>query len=275
MKLQRFCQSCGSNMKKNGKRKLKFRGIVQQWICTKCGKYDKREFMKKMWFPRKLVILAVDLYVLGNPADRIVETVYEQYEIWISASTVYVWYLKFSANAPRQEFGNLGKMLHDDDTQIKGKRKGQKFHKFALKCPNTKVMFTYISETKSEETVKEHFKEAKRKFRLSYQPKKIRTDSLPSYHPAISAVFSHEVKHDKFKSFKNHSNNEIENTFREKKYYHRFDKTENAERFEKLVEYRYNFIRKHRTLKKTPAEAAGLMRGCWSRIIKNDLFQHA
>jgi len=231
--------------------------------------------MKGMRYPRKLVVLAVDLYVLGNPADRIVETVYEQYEIWISASIVYVWYLKFSANVPRQEFDNLAKMLHDDDTQIKGKRKGQKFHKFALKCPNTKVMFTCISETKDEETVKEHFREAKRRFKPSYLPRKIRTDSLPSYHPAIGAVFNHEVKQDKFKSFKNHSNNEIENAFREKKFYHRFDKIENAKCFEKLVEHRYNFIRRHRTLKKTPAEAAGLMRGSWNEIIKNDLFQHA
>ena len=270
-----FCQYCNGNMKKNGKKRLKHRGLVQQWICTKCGKYDKRELMKKMWYPRKLVILAVEMYVLGNPADRIVETVYEQYEIWISESIIYVWYLKFASNIPRYEFDNLDEMLHDDDTQIKGKKKGQKFHKFALKCPKTKIMFTYMSETKDEETVKEHFREAKRKFKPWYLPKLVRTDSLPSYPHAISTIFNHEAKHDKFKSFKEHSNNEIENTFRDKKFYPRFEKIYRAKKFEALKEYRYNFIRKHRTINKTPAEEAGLSRGSWKEIIKTDLFQHA
>jgi len=45
-------------------------------------------------------------------------------------------------------------------------------------------------------------------------PKKIRTDGMPSYYPAIMKVFSRNIEHDKFRSFESHSNNEIENFFR-------------------------------------------------------------
>lgn len=79
----------------------------------------------------------------------------------------------------------------------------------------------------------------------------------------------HAGKHKgRFVSFKNHSNNEIENEWREKHKFHGFDSVVQAQAWNVLWEWRRNFIRVHSTLKKTPAEAAGLERGSWSEIIK-------
>ncbi len=264
----RSCQDCGFPLVKNGHKKPKYRYELQQWLCKSCGAETADNDFKGMWYPRRLVILAVDLYTIGIETARIIEVVFEQYEIWISESIIYVWEEKFSRKIPRHEFENLASMLHDDDTQIPTKRKGKKLRQFGLKCPKTKVMKTHITEGKSEEDVCEHFWKAKQSFKPSYTPGSIRTDSLPSYYPAINKVFNRDTKQDRFKSFKNHSNNEIENEWREKRKFHRFDSIAQAQAWNTLWEWRRNFIRIHATLKKTPAEAAGLERGSWSEIIK-------
>jgi len=54
---------------------------------------------------------------------------------------------------------------------------------------------------------------------------------MPSYYRAIMEVFSREVKHDKFKSFEEHSNNEIENFFRFKRRFPRFHTPESAKNY--------------------------------------------
>jgi len=64
--------------------------------------------------------------------------------------------------------------------------------------------------------------EARRRFPPTYWPKVIRTDGWPGYRRAIFEVFGPEVKHDKFLSFKSHSNNEIENSWRIKHWFPRF-----------------------------------------------------
>jgi len=65
-------------------------------------------------------------------------------------------------------------------------------------------------------------------------PEEIRTDSFAGYYPAIMKVFSREVKHDKFKSFEEHSNNEIECFFRCKKRLPKFKTPETAKPYLKL-----------------------------------------
>lgn len=263
------CENCGSLLVKNGIRKLKYRDPVQQYICRKrCGYAAEINTFKGMWYPQKLVILAVDLYTIGTVTARIVEVVYEQYSIWISESVIYVWEERFSRKIPKHEFENLSKMLHDDDTQFPMKQTGRKLRQFGLKCPKTKIMKTHVCEGKAEGDVREHFWKAKQSFKPSYTPGKIRTDSLPSYYPAINKVFGRDAKQDRFKSFKNHSNNEIENEWRAKKEFHRFDSVEQAQAWNALWEWRRNFIRVHAALKKTPAEAAGQERGSWRDVVR-------
>ena len=51
---------------------------------------------------------------------------------------------------------------------------------------------------------------------------------MSGYRRAIFEVFGPEVKHDKFLSFKSHSNNEIENSWRMKHWFPRFRNTDSA-----------------------------------------------
>ncbi len=75
------------------------------------------------------------------------------------------------------------------------------------------------------------FWECRRRFPAGYLPKAVRTDGFPGYRFAIHKVFSHEVKHDKFLSFRDHSNNEIENFFRHKRKFPKFRSIESARKY--------------------------------------------
>ena len=75
------------------------------------------------------------------------------------------------------------------------------------------------------------FWEARRRFPSSYLPKAVRTDGWPGYREAIHKVFSHEVKHDICFSFKNHSNNVIENFFRCKRRFPKFRDVNSARKY--------------------------------------------
>ncbi|MDI6806572.1 MAG: hypothetical protein QMD14_02005, partial [Candidatus Aenigmarchaeota archaeon] len=54
------------------------------------------------------------------------------------------------------------------------------------------------------------------------------TDSFPAHGRAIREVFKFKVKQDRFLSFKQHNNNQVENFFRCKKYFPRLRKLEVA-----------------------------------------------
>ena len=73
----------------------------------------------------------------------------------------------------------------------------------------------------------------KRRFPMGYIPKAITTDSFSAYHAAIMHVFGYKVKHDKFKSFESHSNNEIETIFRCKPRFPRFAEINSARNYVK------------------------------------------
>ena len=67
-----------------------------------------------------------------------------------------------------------------------------------------------------------------KRFPQLYLPKAIRTDSFQGYKRAIREIFNFKVKQDRFLSFKHHSNNEIENFFRLKRWFPRLRKIEVA-----------------------------------------------
>jgi transposase-like protein len=113
--------------------------------------------------------------------------------------------------------------LHCDETLLKTYKKRKFFYFWAIKCPKTKcIVGWHLSEHRTLKDAKLLMWEARRKFPVDYLPKAIRTDGFPGYRFAIHKAFSYEVKHDKFLSFKNHSNNVIENFFRHKRKFPRF-----------------------------------------------------
>jgi transposase-like protein len=127
----------------------------------------------------------------------------------------------------------------------------------------------HVSNRRTQEEVEKFLWKAKRRFPTAWMPKVIRTDSFPGYYPAIMKVFDREVKHDKFKSFEEHSNNEIECFFRCKKRLPKFYSAETAEPYINIAMAGYNRIVEHEKLGKTPGEMCGLEALIWQDIIKN------
>ena len=141
-------------------------------------------------------------------------------------------------------------MLETDETQIE-LCNGGKAWLWGVKCVKTKkVVASHVSKTRTLIDAKILFWEARRRFPPSYWPKIIRTDGLPAYRRAIFEVLGPEVKHDKFISFKEHNNNDIENTWRIKKLVSKIQKSGDGENSH---EARHNGIqrRKRRNSEKT------------------------
>lgn len=170
---------------------------------------------KKMKYPKKVVKGSVKLYNNGLTLKRARKCISELFEIPVkSDSTIWYWMQRFG-----EEFtgviNGLADLLHCDETLLKTHKKRKYFYFWAIKCPKTKMIVAWhLSEQRTLYDAKLLFWEARRRFPIGYLPKSIRTDGMPAYPFAIHKVFAHEVEHDRFLSFKNHSNNVIENFFR-------------------------------------------------------------
>ena len=119
-----------------------------------------------------------------------------------------------------------------DDTQVKTWKNSEKFYFFAIKDSRTKLIVGWsLSKRRNSDAAAAALDSAKQKFLPTYEPEKIRTDSFKGYRPAIVKVFKHRVKHERIKSFKEHSNNMIEEFFRNKHRWPRFRSIESMKRF--------------------------------------------
>ena len=185
-----------------------------------------------MRFSRRMVETSVNLYHSGLTLKSTRKNVSKIFEILVKAdSTIFRWSKKFASQTSGIIKG-LADLLHADETLLKTYKKRKFFYFWAIKCPRTKcIVGWHLSEHRTLRDAKLLLWEARRKFPVGYLPKAIRTDGFPGYRFAIHNVFSYEVKHDKFLSFKNHSNNVIENFFRCKRRFPKFRSIESARKY--------------------------------------------
>ena len=175
-----------------------------------------------MRFPKKIVDFAVRQRHKGLTLKAVKQSIFEEFGLIVSETAVYKWCIRF-AKQTVQVLKGLADLLHCDETLLKTHKKGRFFYFWAIKCPKTKcVVAWHLSEHRTLQDAKFLFWEARKRFSVGYLPKAIRTDGWPGYRFAIHKVFSHEVRHDMFFSFKNHSNNVIENFFRCKRRFPKF-----------------------------------------------------
>ena len=181
-----------------------------------------------MRFPKDFVYSAVDIRHEGLTLKKTKKVVSKIYKILVKAvSSVWRWCKKF-AKHDTEIIQGLSDLLHIDETEIE-LFNGEKAWFWGVKCPRTKkFVATHISKARTLQDAKFLFWEARRRFPPAYWPKSIRTDGWPGYRRAIFEVFGHGVKHDKFLSFKSHSNNEIENSWRMKNWFPRFRNIESG-----------------------------------------------
>lgn len=193
-----------------------------------------------MRFPKKVVEIAVSLYHKGLTLKAVKKAVFEIFELIVSEVSIYKWSKKFAKQTSCVIEG-LADLLHCDETLLKTYKKRRFFYFWAVKCPKTKcVVAWHLSEHRTLYDAKLLFWGARRKFPIGYMPKAIRTDGFPGYRFAIHKVFAYEVEHDKFLSFKNHSNNVIENFFRHKKKFPKFRNIKSARKYIGHWVYEYN-----------------------------------
>ena len=229
-----LCPKCGFPRIKNGKRKLKYRGLVQNYICKRCGCEARDSDFKGFTYPRKVIEFAVYLYSEGVPLKRIVYLISKVFGILIKSTTTIWYWCQWFLFACSFVLDKASDILHADETKIKTNKKGKYFWFWACKDPKTKLIVGWhVSDNRSEYEAKKFFWKVKEHLPNSVLkwPKKIRTDGMPSYYPAIMKVFSRNIEHDKFRSFESHSNNEIENFFRCKNRFPKFRNKKSAENF--------------------------------------------
>jgi transposase-like protein len=227
------CPICGFPRVKNGVLKLKYRGNVQKWICKKCGCQTRNDEIKGYVYPKKMIDAAISLCIDGLRLEKVRKNLDKIFGIFVkSLATIWNWVQKFTI-VLSFIFASMSDMIHADETQIKTKKKGFYYWFWACKEPLTGIIAGWhLSWTRSEEDAKKFLENVRKHLPVGVLqwPKKIRTDSLASYYPAINKAFSREIKQDKFKSFKNHSNNVIENFFRCKCHFPKFGGNINAAR---------------------------------------------
>ncbi len=175
-----------------------------------------------MRHPKEQVYSAVEIRHEGLTLKKTKKVVSNAFKIPIKAvSSVWRWCKRFAKDDKQTIYG-LSDLLHVDETEIE-LYDGEKAWWWGVKDPATKkFVATHVSKTRNLASARFLFWEARRRFPVGYWPKVIRTDGWPGYRRAIFEVFGPEVKHDKFLSFKSHSNNEIENAWRMKKWFPRF-----------------------------------------------------
>lgn len=236
-----ICPDCGFPRVKNGARKFKYRDAAQQRICKKCKSQTRDDEIKGYVYPKKMIDIAVSLCIDGLRLEKVRKNLERIFGFTVkSLATIWNWAQTFTVMLSFV-FVSMSDMMHGDETEIKTKKKGFYYWLWACKEPLTGVIAGWhLSWTRSEggarkflEGVRGHLPVAT----LNW-PKKIRTDSLPSYYPAINKTFSRSIRQDRFKSFKNHSNNVIENFFRCKHHFPKFGGNINAAR--KYLESRVN-----------------------------------
>ena len=184
-----------------------------------------------MRFPKEFVETSVDLRHSGLVLRETKKNVSKIYKISVKAcSTIWRWTQKF-AKQTSVVIENLSERLYADETLLKTYKKGVFIYFYAIKCPVTKTIVGFhLSKIRDMINTKMFFWKTRKSFPVSYMPKFIRTDSMPAYHEAISSVFSHEVKHENYTSFK-HGNNVIENFWRCKRRFPKFRTLESAKNY--------------------------------------------
>jgi transposase-like protein len=185
-----------------------------------------------MEFPYKIVRTAVELYNSGLSLHEVRKRIWKIFNILVkSTSTIWYWAQRLVRRG-QEKINGLAEMLHVDETKLKTAIKGRYLWFWAVKDPNTRtIVGWHVSEHRTLEDAKKLFWNCRRSFPAIYFPKVIRTDGWPGYRTAIRKVFGFGVKHDKFLSFKEHSNNMIECFFRCKRKFPRFRNINAARNF--------------------------------------------
>lgn len=258
-----LCVHCNSkDIVKDGNRITK--GVKKQrYLCRSCHKRFVYDLVRKSKANAKIITLVLDLWFKGVSIRKIRDHIIQFYDMDIGKSTIQRWISGFMKEL-NQKTSHLNpscpETIHMDEQVIKSK--GKNVYVWNAIDKNTRFLLANnVTDGRGTTEAKQVMIQLRNK---SIIQKKIITDKLGSYSPAISKVFNGKVEHIRNPSIRNvhTSNNVIEryhNTFRERdKVIRGFKSNKTAQDLIDAHRLYYNFIRIHQGLGMTPAQKTGL-----------------
>jgi transposase-like protein len=271
------CKYCESeNVVKNGSVKGK-----QVFKCKDCGhRFVEGSDFPKMRIKSRIISTAIDFYFEGLSVRKIQTQIEKLYGVSISQVAVWKWIMKYSALVS-QYVETLSPQLlgiyHIDETAIKCKGVQKWF--WEIIDEQTKFLVAgHLSTTRTTADAVEIFEKSVRVAKR--KPTSIYCDGLPAYVDGYNKVFRTMKKEGRPELVRKvglqavNSNNIVERLHSTLK--NRLKATrglKGEETVRTLLEgwvVHYNYVRKHQTIKMTPAQASGLtVNNDWHNLVKD------
>jgi len=271
------CKYCDSEkVVKSG-----MKGDKQRYLCKDCG----HKFVEGSDFPRmrteaRIISSSIDFYFEGLSTRKIQTQIEKLYGVHVDHSTVLRWILKYS-NLVSQYVETLTPQLlgiyHVDETAIKCKG----VQKWFWEIIDDQTKFLVAGHLSGSRTAEDAISLFEKSLRVAKKkPTSIYCDGLPSYIDGYNKVFYTMKKDTRPELVRRvgiravHNQNVVErlhSTLKDRIKPTRGLKGENTVRT--LLEgwvVHYNYVRKHQTLKMTPAQASGLnVKNDWYTLVKD------
>ncbi|MBI3639926.1 MAG: IS1/IS6 family transposase [Thaumarchaeota archaeon] len=279
-----FTCKCGSqNMRKDGVRKNKACEI-QRYRCLDCGNRFCNNIGLRSKVSAKAITASLDLYFRGVSLRQVRQHLLQFYGINITHVAIYKWIRKFGEVVqpyvdqiiPKDVSG----VYHVDEMVVHVRKeendKGHCQWLWNLMDSTTRYWIcSKISSTRNIDDARAVFQDAKLK---SPKPLAIVHDGLGSYDEAFKKEFwtreNPRTKNIRSISVRKDGLNQkverLNGIVRDREFVMRgMDHAESAQKLVDAFRIHYNFIRNHNSIKKTPAEQAGIKLDLGQNKIEN------
>jgi len=269
----KYCQS--ENVVKHGKK-----GDKQRYLCKECG----HKFVDGSDFPRMrteshIISTSIDFYFEGLSVRKIQTQIEKLYGVSVSQVTVWKWVMKYSKLVSvfvEKLTPQLLGIYHVDETAIKCKG----IQKWFWEIIDEQTKFLVAGHLSGSRTTEDAIQLFEKSVRVAKRkPTSIYCDGLPAYVDGYNKVFRTLKKEGRPELIRRvgirnvHNQNAVERlhgTLKDRLKPTRGLKGEETVRT--LLEgwvVHYNYVRKHQTIKMTPAQASGInMRNDWHLLVK-------
>jgi len=270
------CRNCESEtVVKDGKVKG-----VQVYKCKNCGhRFTEGSDFPRMRTQSRIISSSIDMYFEGLSVRKVQTQIKKLFGVDVSQVAIWKWVMKYSALVSRYVETLSPQLLgiyHVDETAIFCKSLERWFWEI-IDSQSKFLVAGHLSKTRTTEDAIQLFekslKVAKRK------PTSIYCDGLPAYVDAYNKVFRTMKKEGRPELIRRvgirniHNQNAVERlhcTLKDRLRTTRGLKDEETVRT--LLEgwvVHYNYVRKHQTIKMTPAQASGLnIEPDWNTLVK-------
>jgi len=269
----KYCQS--TQIVKHGKANGK-----QRYLCKDCG----HKFFEGSTFPRmrtesRIISSSIDMYFEGLSVRKIQTQIEKLYGVHVSQVTVMNWTMKYSVLVSRYVETLNPQLLgiyHVDETAIKCAG----VQKWFWKIIDEQTKFLVAGHLSASRTTEDAVRLFEKTIKVARRkPVSIYCDGLPAYVDGYNKVFYTMKKEGRPEPIRRvgirniHNQNAVERlhgTLKDRIKPTRGLKGEETVRT--LLEgwvVHYNYVRKHQTLKMTPAQASGIsMKNDWHLLVK-------